>query len=139
MSRGGRFIRCSGRENTMKFDRHVESLIASFRNMPEELFSSRDSGPKEIGSLLESLIERHHIGRRTPEESIQENWVRIVGPDFAKRCRPERIDASGALIVQVPNATVRREMIFHEDRILTVLGSLEGCQHVNRVVLKAGQ
>ena len=139
MSRGGPSIHCSDQEKTVKFNRRAESLIASFRNMPEEPFPGRDSGPKEMGSLLESLIERYHIGRRTPEESIQENWVRIVGPDFAKRCRPERIDASGTLIVQVPNATVRREMIFHEDRILTVLGSLEGCQHVNRVVLKAGQ
>jgi len=70
---------------------------------------------------------------------VLENWENIVGKTFARRCRPERIDPSGALIVQVPNATVRRELIFMEDRILTALGSIEGCGHIHRVVLKAGQ
>lgn len=121
-----------------KFSRSEESLIASFRQFPEEDMPSRDSGATPFGSLVESLIEKYHIGKNTPEEAVQENWARIVGPTFAKRCRPERIDPSGALIVQVPNSTVRRELIFMEDRILTALGSLPDCGHINRVVLKSG-
>lgn len=122
-----------------KFTPDEERLIASFRQIPEDSASLGDFGAASFGSLVESLVERYHIGKSTPEESIQENWARIVGPLFAKRCRPERVDPSGALIVQVPNATVRRELIFSEGRILTALGSLPGCQHINRVVLVAGQ
>lgn len=122
-----------------KFSRREESLIASFRQLPEEDLPFRDSGAASFGSLLEAIVEKYHIGRNTPEEAVQENWERIVGAAFARRCRPERIDPSGALIVQVPNSTVRRELIFMEDRILTALGSLEGCSHINRVVLKSGQ
>jgi hypothetical protein len=123
----------------MPFNRQIESLIASFRHLPEDAANVPDMGAKAMGSLMESLVERYHIGRSTPEEAVQENWSRIVGPEFAARSRPERIDGSGTLIVQVPNATVRREMIFQEDRILTALGSMEACQHIHRVVLKAGQ
>lgn len=122
-----------------KFSRREEGLIASFRGLPGENMPRRDSWAKSMDSLIEALVERHHIGKKTPEESIQENWSRIVGEAFARRCRPERIDPSGALIVQVPNATVRRELIFSEGRMLTVLGSLPDCHHINRIVLKAGQ
>lgn len=122
-----------------KFNPFEEDLIASFRGLSQEDSPARDAGSKSLGSLLEACIERYHIGRSTPEETVQENWERIVGPDFAKRCHPERIDHSGTLLVQAPNATVRRELIFLEERILTALGSLPGCHHINRVVFKAGQ
>ncbi|MFO7726650.1 MAG: DUF721 domain-containing protein [Oceanipulchritudo sp.] len=122
-----------------KFSRRQERLIASFRGLQADPVPARDSWAKSMGSLIETLVERHHIGKKTPEESIQENWTRIVGEAFARRCRPERIDRSGALIVQVPNATVRRELIFSEGRMLTAIGSLPDCHHINRIILKAGQ
>lgn len=120
------------------FSPEVESLIASFRAVPLQDALLRDAGAKPFGSIIESCVERYHIGRSTPQERILENWVRIVGPEYAARCRPERIDPSGALVVQVANATLRRELIFMEDRILTALGSIEGCERIRRVVLKAG-
>ncbi|NDV61157.1 DUF721 domain-containing protein [Puniceicoccales bacterium CK1056] len=122
-----------------KFSPREERLIANFRNVPEDTTLPADYRSTSFGSLIETLTEKYHIGKSTPEEAILKNWPRIVGPAFAKRCRPERIDYSGALIVQVPNATVRRELIFAEGRILTALGSIPGCSHINRVVLKAGQ
>lgn len=121
-----------------RFNRQVEALIANFRDIPEDPGNLSGAGAKPLSSLLETCIERYHIGKHTPEETIQENWHRIAGSAFAKRCRPERIDRSGALVVQVPNATVRRELIFHEERILAVLSSLPGCQHIRSVVLKSG-
>ncbi len=121
------------------FDPEVESLISSLRGFPEERSDMKDRGAKGFGSLVETCVERYHIGRKTPEEAVLENWEAIIGRSFARRCRPERIDAGGTLVVQAANATVRRELIFMEDRILTALGSIEGCQHIHRVILKAGQ
>lgn len=121
-----------------KFTRQHERLIASFRGLPEEALPAKDAGTKSLGTLLETCIEKFHIGKNTPEETVQENWERIMGASFASRCRPERIDRTGALIVQVPNPTLRRELIFHEDRIMTVLHSLPDCRHIKRIVLKAG-
>ena len=121
------------------FSMEAESLIASLRSLPEEPDSSRPAGAMPLGSLIEACIEKHHIGRQTPEEIILENWVNIVGESFAARCRPERIDPSGALVVQAGNATVRRELIFMQERILTALGSLPQCHHIHRIILKSGQ
>jgi hypothetical protein len=121
------------------FSKEAESLISSLRSLPEDHSSARDLGTKQLGSVLEACVEKYHIGRSTPEETILENWENIVGRSFAQRCRPERIDPSGALIVQAGNATVRRELIFMQDRILTALSSLPGCHHIVRVILKSGQ
>ena len=119
------------------FSARIEQLVSNFRGLPESTHWFRDKGTKAFSSALETCIEQYHIGRSTPEELILENWERIVGQTFAKRCRPERIDGN-TLLIQVPNATLRRELMFMESRILTALGSLDGCQHVNRIALKSG-
>ncbi|MGC9450821.1 MAG: DUF721 domain-containing protein [Oceanipulchritudo sp.] len=121
-----------------RFSREAEQLIASLRSLPDDPSSETGTGAKPLDSLLEACVEKYHIGKNTPEETILENWNNIVGPAFSARCRPERIDASGALVVRAGNATVRRELIFMEERILTALGSLPGCQDIHRVVLKSG-
>jgi hypothetical protein len=122
---------------TGPFTTDVERLISNFRELPENRSSLRDAGTKPFDSILETCIERYHIGRKTPEEAIMEHWERIVGGPFAKRCRPERIDR-GALVIQVPNTTLRRELMFLEGRILTAVGSIPECQHIHRIVLKGG-
>ena len=122
-----------------RFTPYAEKWISRFRGFPDGDNENRGAAPLPLGSILQTCIEKHRIGQRTPEESILQNWSRIVGESYSQRCRPERLDRSGALIVQVPNATLRRELLFMENRILTAVASLPGCQHVNRVVLKAGQ
>ena len=106
--------------------------------MPETNWPKRDAGAIGLDSLIETCIEKHSIGQSTAEEEILDNWERIVGKTFASRSRPEKITASGYLIIQVPNPTLRREMIFMEGRILTALGSLPKCQHVSRIIFKGG-
>ena len=123
---------------TAKFSPRDERLIASFRGFPNDNGAFRDRGSKPLGSLLEACIEKYKIGKNTPEETILENWPRIVGAAFAGRCHPERIDRSGALIVQVPNAIVRRELMFSENKMLTVIASLPDCHIITRIVLKSG-
>lgn len=120
------------------FTTFEESEIAAFRNVPGPGRFLRDRGTKGLDSVIESLIERYHLDRETPEETILANWNSIIGPTFAKRCCPERITASGSLVIAVPNATLRRELMFMEDRILTAVGSLPGCSHIRSVVLKSG-
>ena len=117
------------------FSAEVENLIANLRDLPEPRSRMKDFGSKPLDSLLETCIERYHIGRSTPEEAVMKHWPQIVGKHFAKRCRPERIDG-GILVIQVGNPTLRRELMFMESRILTAVGSIKECQHIHRVVLK---
>ena len=123
----------------MKFPRHVENLIATFRGLPPNRSRARDrAGINTMGSLVDNCIDRYQIGQDTAEEIILSNWPRIVGKVYARRCKPERIDRSGALIIAVTNTTLRRELQFMEDRILTATRSLEGCEKVTSIGFKAG-
>lgn len=122
----------------MHFSRQAEELIADLRSIPHHRSRARDRGTKPLDSLIEVCLERHHIGRETTEETIMRNWKRIIGERFAARCAPVRIDARRRLIIGVPNASLRRELQFHEDRIMTALRSIEGCKDLRGVILRAG-
>jgi len=66
------------------------------------------------------------------------NWPRIVGERHAARCAPLRVDGSKRLHIGITNPVLRRELQFHEDRIMTALRSIEGCQEITGIVLRAG-
>lgn len=98
----------------------------------------RDRGSKPFDSLIEVCLEKYKIGQETTEETIMRNWPRIIGERHANRCAPLRIDQSQALHIGVHNPILRRELQFHEDRIMTALRSIEGCAHLTGVVFRAG-
>lgn len=91
-----------------------------------------------LASLVEVCINRYKIGQDTPEECIMRNWRRIVGDRFAARCAPERIDSSGTLLIKVSSPVLKRELQFTEARILTVIGSIEGCENITGIAFKHG-
>lgn len=122
----------------MRFSREAELLISSLRGLPSENSDENLRNSASLGSVLEACIERYNIGKSTPEETILKEWSNIVGKDFARRCHPVRIDRAGNLVLATTNATVRRELIFMEDRILTAVGSLSNCNHIRRILLIAG-
>jgi hypothetical protein len=125
-------------EPIMKFDLRTENLVANLRELPERESRMRDRGAKGLDSVLEALIDKYKIGQETTSEILLQHWPRIVGKTFAARSRPERIESDGTLIIQVANSTLRRELYFQESRILTALGSVEGCQNVRAIAFKAG-
>ncbi len=122
----------------MHFRRSVENLIANLRGLPERESRARDRGTKPLDSLIEVCLERHKIGQETTEEIIMRNWSRIVGERNAPRCVPLRVDAQQKLHIGVHNTTLRRELQFAEDHIMTTLRTIEGCQHIAGIVLRAG-
>ena len=122
----------------MPFSRLAENLIARFRDIPRTNSMMIDRGAKPLESLIEVCLERHHIGRETAEECVLSHWKQIVGERLAHRCSPQRIDAHQNLIIAVSNPILRRELQFHEDRIMTALRSIEGCTHIRGIVLRAG-
>lgn len=122
----------------MEFTRDVENLIANLRRLPEKPSRMRDRKTKPLSSLVEVCFERYAIDRKTPQQTILENWKQLVGESNAHRCSPERINARRQLVIQVANPTLRRELQFIEDRIMTRLRSMEGCDHITGIVLRAG-
>lgn len=122
----------------MHLSRQAEDLIASLRNLPEKESVAIERGTKSLENLMDVCLERHYIGRETPEEVIIRNWRSIAGANFAGRCAPEKIDPAGILLIKVPSAVVRRELEFAEDRLMTAIRALPGCGIVKGIALRAG-
>ncbi|MFA5257276.1 MAG: hypothetical protein WC360_03935, partial [Opitutales bacterium] len=70
----------------MRLPRKIENAIADFRNLPRPGDHEWDPGSKNLGSLIEVLMERYSIGKERPEQMIMANWRDIVGEAGASRC-----------------------------------------------------
>ncbi|KAF0095872.1 MAG: hypothetical protein E1N59_648 [Puniceicoccaceae bacterium 5H] len=123
---------------SMYHSRQVNNLLANLKGLPEDETESLDRGAKQLDTLMEVIFERYKIDRETPEETILQNWQRIVGPRHASRCAPTKIDASNILLVRVGNSILRRELQFTEDRMMTALRSLPNCGHIEGIRFIAG-
>lgn len=122
----------------MPYSSEVKKLIADFYGFQEEKSSMRDRGAKSVASILEACVEKYQIGKETPQEKILANWPSIIGKSYANRCAPEKVDHSGILVIRVGNSILRRELHFMEDRIMTAIRSLDGCDHIRGITFKAG-
>lgn len=121
------------------FSRESLDLIACLRGLPASNSKARvRNGTTQIGSVIEALVHKHAIGQATTHDVLREHWHHIVGAPFAQRCVPDRITPDGTLLIIVQNPTLRRELAFHEPRILTALSSLPRCQHIHNIAFKAG-
>ena len=123
----------------MPLTREEENVVAAFRGLPSDRRISRERGGRvSLGSALEVLAEKYHLGRPSPAQLLLDHWPRIVGRRFARQCAPQSISRSQALIIRCPNAIARRELLFAEDEIMTRLRSMPEFAHITRLVVRAG-
>ncbi len=122
----------------MEFPRRVENLIANLRSFPENSDNSIVRQPCRLDSVLEVVLEKYQIGKPRPAETIIESWKSIMGELNAHRCRPQRIDGRGRLIISVANQTLRQELNFQRSTILNRIRRLPGCAEITDVYLRHG-
>jgi len=123
----------------MPFSKDEEATIAAFRGTPVDRSQMRlRNGRVELGSALEVLIEKHHIGKASPTQILLDNWPRIVGDANARHCAPGPITRGHALVILCAHPARRRELMFWEDRIMTALRTIPELAHIRRLVFRAG-
>ncbi len=122
----------------MRFDRHVENLIAALRGLPEDKGRSNPREPHSSEKLMEQVLERYRLLEKTPEQTILENWASLVGPANAEYSRLMRIDESRQAIVGVTNPVVRQELFFHRREVLERIRALPGCGRIAGIRFRAG-
>ncbi len=122
----------------MPFDRHAENCIAALRGLPPDKRRSILRPACSMDSLIEAVLEKHHIGKPKPEDSIMSHWRAIVGENNAHRCSPVRLTRQGALLIAAANPVLRRELLFQKNRILQTVRSLPGCENISSVRFQPG-
>jgi len=124
-------------EKPYRFSRKTENLIANLRGVPED-HSPITRETKDLGSLLDRLLNRYKIGEDSLEDRIRESWTGIVGDANARYCAPARIERERTLVISVSNPIIRQELQFNQAILLKKLKTLKGGNKLNRVVFIAG-
>jgi len=83
-------------------EREREELLADFvgEERRADVFASFRPPPKDVKTLLESILSEHPVEDIELLENLRRNWSSIVGADNAKQCRPLSIDGK-RLFVEV--------------------------------------
>lgn len=120
------------------FSKLAEQLIGALRGLsPEEPARSKKRATQSLSAVVEQLLQKHQIGRESPEHTIREHWKSIVGAANATYSHPGMIERN-RLTVLASHAVVRNELFLHRDKIVERIRQLQGCEHVKAIYLRAG-
>ncbi len=122
-----------------EFSKAAQELIGDLRGIPfDEPRNMRRRPTKPMAPLIEELLVKYQVGRHSPEQTIRDHWVEMVGAANAAYSHPVRIDRGRSLFVLVSHSVVRNELFMHRTAILEKIQKLPGCDHVREVNLRAG-
>jgi hypothetical protein len=80
----------------------------------------KSGSPRAVADVLTSAIPQ--LSDRLPEYHIRQAWAALVGPDMARRTRPQSL-ASGCLHVVVDNSPWLHELTLRAPELTRRLGS----------------
>lgn len=119
-----------------QFSKLAENMIGDLRQIPpDEPARAKKRPTRPLGELLEELLQKHQIGRSSPEQAIRENWIEIVGAANAAYSHAARIERN-RLIVLAAHPVVRDELFHHRAEIVLRIQQLPGCASVKSLFLR---
>ena len=128
----------SEKKEPLQFSKLAESLIGDLRGVaPEDPPRAKRRATQPLAAVVEQLLQKHQIGRESPEHTIRDQWKSLVGEANASYSHPAMIERN-RLIVLASHAVVRNELFHHRDEIVARIKQLPGCEHVKALHLRSG-
>lgn len=126
-------------KETHHFSRTAEELIGDLRGVPfHEPERMKKRPTKPVLGLIEDILNQFQIGRQSPEQTIRDNWVQVVGAANATYSHAVMIDSRGKLAVMASHSVVRNELFHHRKTIVQRIQALPACGHVRDIHIRAG-
>lgn len=120
------------------FSKLAEELVGELRGIsPDDPPRSKRRATQSISTIVEQLMVKHQVGRSSPEHTIRDHWVELVGAANASYSHPAMIER-GKLTVLAAHSVVRNELFMHRDEIVARIRKLPGCEVVKALNLRAG-
>lgn len=121
-----------------EFSKLAEELVADLRGIAsEEPKRAKKRATQSLSTVVEQLMQKHQIGRSSPEQTIREHWPEIVGTANASYSHPVTIERS-RLLVLTSHGVVRNELFMHREEIVARIRKLQGCSDVKSLHLRNG-
>ena len=120
------------------FSKLAEELIGDLRGTSSPDPPRAKKRPTQsLSDVVEQLLQKHQIGRESPEHTIRDHWPSLVGAANASYSHPGMIERN-RLTVLAGHAVVRNELFLHRDEIVSRIKQLPGCEHVKAIHVRAG-
>lgn len=120
------------------FSKIAEELIGELRGAsPNDPPRAKRRATQSLSVVVEQLLQKHQIGRESPEHTIRDHWPSLVGAANASYSHPGMIERN-RLIVLAGHAVVRNELFMHREEIVSRIKQLPGCEHVKAIHVRAG-
>jgi hypothetical protein len=116
-----------------KFGRKIRNLIAAFRGLPPDESKSFLKNARPIGDAVMILMKKITAVKVTAECEIHDNWARIVGNDFERRCHPVKILNSDILVIHSASAVIRCELQIKKSEILRNIHHFPHCKKISDI------
>ena len=121
-----------------KLSRLAEELVGDLRGLPPEDPRRSVKRPTQpLGAVVEQLMAKHHLGRKSVEQTIRDHWPEIVGAANAAYSHAATIERN-RLVVLVAHSVVRNELFLNRDEIVARVRRLPGCASVKSLNLRTG-
>jgi hypothetical protein len=121
-----------------QFSRLAENLVGDLRGIPpDEPARARKRPTQTLAALVEELLQKHQIGRSSPEQAIRDRWMEIVGAANAAYSHAARIERN-RLIVLAAHPVIRNELFHHRADIVARIQQVPGCTGIKALTLRAG-
>lgn len=121
------------------FSKLAEELVSDLRGGIEsgEPRRSVKRPAKNLAEVVDQLLTKHQIGRASPEQTIRDHWVEVVGHANAAYSHAATIERN-RLVVLASHSVVRNELFHHREQIVAKVRRLPGCGAVKSLLLRAG-
>jgi predicted nucleic acid-binding Zn ribbon protein len=87
---------------------------------------------EQIGTILSRVLERKNLKRIAQQQSVLDEWERIVGKRIASKTEAMRI-RKGQLIIEVVNSLWMQELFFMKEELLDRVHALPGGKDINEI------
>ncbi len=112
-------------------------LLARFRGLAGKTSPGSLSRTKPVSDPIRKIVRRWNLGElSTPQQTIIQNWKKIVGLERAALCQPLRIVDGSRLIMVVGNPTLRQELEFDKRKILRRIRALPSCENIRHLQIR---
>ena len=121
-----------------QFSKLAEELVGELRGIsPGIPRRSVRRQTRPLSDVVEQLMQKHQIGRESPEQTIRDKWSTLVGESNAAYSHPARIERN-MLVVLAAHSVVRNELFHHRAEIVARIRKLPGCAEVKALNLRNG-
>ena len=91
---------------------------------------------EDIGSIIGSVVDKMEFNKKLRVSNIFNHWEDIVGPEIAKKSKPERLIRK-TLYISVTTSTWASELSLMSEKLIEKINSFIGEDIVKTIRFKA--